>query len=163
MGTRVPLRKHSPASYQIILLRARKRHDHKIPQDRQVWLFHPHFSKSSMKLKYSNSIKCTAVICQKPKRGSLLLDVKTDEAGREDSELVHQKWHCKYLTPFSETATDQSQKLCTPVTANTHPRRWKDGPCLIKIQTGEHVTMEVLHWINLDEAKARILSMQKCW
>lgn len=63
----------------------------------------------------------------------------------EEGTLRHQSWHCEYLMVFMGTATDQSQKHCTPVTAKTHPWLKEGGPCLIKIQTGKHVSMEVLH------------------
>lgn len=38
-------------------------------------------------LNYSRTVDCIAVICQRPKRTSLFLCVKTDEAGKEDGKL----------------------------------------------------------------------------
>lgn len=73
----------------------------------------PPSKKSSTVLNYSRTVDCIAVICQRPKRTSLFLCVKTDEAGKEDGKLWHQRWHCEYLMAFTGTATDQSQKHCT--------------------------------------------------
>lgn len=42
----------------------------------------------------------------------------------------------------------EPKTLPPPVTAKTHLWLKKGGQCLIKIQTGKHVTMEVRHWIN---------------
>jgi len=79
-------------------------------------------------LNNSNTVDCIAVICQEPKSSSLFLCVRTDEAGKEEGKLQHQRWHCEYLMPFTGEATDQSQKLCSPVTAKTHPGQKKEWP-----------------------------------
>lgn len=47
----------------------------------------PPSKKSSTVLNYSRTVDCIAVICQRPKRTSLFLCVKTDEAGKEDGKL----------------------------------------------------------------------------
>lgn len=47
----------------------------------------PPIKKSSTVLNYSKTVDCIAVICQRPKRTSLFLCVKTDEAGKEDGKL----------------------------------------------------------------------------
>lgn len=72
------------------------------------------FPPSNPLLNYSNTVDCAAIICQEPKSTSLFLCVKTDEAGEEDGKLRHQRWHSEYLMVFMGTATDQSQKHCTP-------------------------------------------------
>lgn len=58
----------------------------------------------------ANAVDCAGVICQEPKSTRLFLCVKTDEAGKEEGKLRHQRWHCEYLMVFMGTATDQSQK-----------------------------------------------------
>ena len=99
-----------------------------------------------MLLNYSISVNCAAIICQGPKSASLFLCVKTDEAGDEDGKLLHQRWHSAYLMVFTGTAKDQSQKHCTLIKSqNASLAKKQGGPCLIKMQTGKHVAMEVHH------------------
>lgn len=54
----------------------------------------------------------------------------------------------------------RAKNTAPTLTAKTHPWLKQTGSCLIKIQTGKHVTMEVLHWINTSQSVT--VSMQKC-
>lgn len=77
------------------------------------WKFPP----SGVVLNYSNTVDCAAVICQEPKSTSIFLSVsnlvKLAEE-EEEGKLRHQRWHCEYLMVFMGTASDHSQRHCSP-------------------------------------------------
>lgn len=127
-------------------------------------LFFHKFTLSGMVLNYSNTVDCAAVICQEPKSTSLFLCVKTDEVGKEDGKLRHQRWHEMWISDGVHGNSDKIRaKNPAPLSQRKHISGWKRvAHVWLKFKRGKHDAMEVLHWINTGQFLTFPFPVQNC-